>query len=320
MTGMNSRTPTTELIEACLKAARAAFPLVGSNDKMAVDGAAVDAMRQSFNSFEFGAQVVIGEGAKDQAPMLFNGEVLGRGQTIEWDIAVDPIDGTRLAAEGLPGAVAVVAASARGTMMDCPDVYFMKKLVTGAAGIGVVDIDYSARENIQRLAQALNKPVGELSVAVINKQRNFELIEEVKASGAKWFRFDEGDVAMAVAAATPGSGIDMMLGVGGNPEGVLAACAVRILGGFMQGVLAPRNPDEIESAINAGYRIDQKLSLRDMVAGDRQVFVLAGVTEGILTDGISKTHDGKLDIELFVLDTLIEGGRRVKIRTDGASS
>jgi len=318
MTGIDSRTPTPELIEACLKAARAAWPLVGSNDKMAVDGAAVDAMREAFNSFDFGGQVVIGEGAKDQAPMLFNGEVLGRGSVIEWDIAVDPIDGTRLAAEGLPGAIAVVAASPRGTMMDCPDVYFMKKLVTGAVGAGVVDIDRPAGENIKLLAAALQKPVGELTVAIIYKERNFELIDEIQSAGAKWFRFDEGDVAMAVAAATPGSGIDMMLGVGGNPEGVLAASAVRILGGFMQGVLAPRNPDEIESALNSGYRLDQKLELQDLVAGDRQVFVLAGVTDGVLTDGIVETDDGKLDIELFVLDTLIEGGRRIKIRTESA--
>ncbi len=313
---MQVRTPTMELIEACLKAARAAWPLVGSNDKMAVDGAAVDAMRAAFNSFDFGGRVVIGEGAKDEAPMLFNGEVLGRGEKLEWDIAVDPIDGTRLAAEGVPGAVAVVAASPLGTMMDCPDVYFMKKLVCGAEGVGVVDIDFSATENITRLAAALDKPVTELTVAVIYKKMNYDLIEEVKASGANWHRFDEGDVAMAVAAATPGSGIDMMLGVGGNPEGVLAACAVRILGGFMQGVLAPRSADEIEAALNSGYAIDQKFGLSEMVGGDRQVFVLAGVTPGILTEGISETEDGKLDVELFVLDTQLEGGRRIKIRSE----
>jgi fructose-1,6-bisphosphatase II len=305
-----------ELIEACLKAARAAWPLVGSNDKMAVDGAAVDAMRAAFNSFDFGGRVVIGEGAKDEAPMLFNGEVLGRGEKLEWDIAVDPIDGTRLAAEGVPGAVAVVAASELGTMMDCPDVYLMKKLVCGAEGVGHVDIDYSATENITRLAAALDKPVTELTVAVIYKKMNYDLIEEVKATGANWHRFDEGDVAMAVAAATPGSGIDMMLGVGGNPEGVLAACAVRILGGFMQGVLAPRSADEIEAALNSGYAIDQKFGLSEMVGGDRQVFVLAGVTPGILTEGISETEDGKLDVELFVLDRQLEGGRRIKIRSE----
>jgi fructose-1,6-bisphosphatase II len=166
------------------------------------------------------------------------------------------------------------------------------------------------------LAAALDKPVTELTVAVIYKKMNYDLIEEVKATGANWHRFDEGDVAMAVAAATPGSGIDMMLGVGGNPEGVLAACAVRILGGFMQGVLAPRSADEIEAALNAGYAIDQKFGLSEMVGGDRQVFVLAGVTPGILTEGISETEDGKLDVELFVLDTELEGGRRIKIRSE----
>jgi fructose-1,6-bisphosphatase II len=305
-----------QLIEACLKAARAAWPMVGAQDKMAVDGAAVAAMRTAFNSFDFGGRVVIGEGAKDQAPMLFNGEVLGSGGSLDWDIAVDPIDGTRLAAEGMPGAVSVVAASPLGTMMECPDVFFMKKLVCGPEGVGIVDIDFSATENITRLAAALDKPITDVTVAVIYKAVNYELIEEVQASGANWHRFDEGDVAMAVAAATPGSGIDMMLGVGGNPEGVLAACAVRILGGFMQGVLAPRSADEIESALNAGYAIDQKFGLSELVGGDRQIFVLAGVTPGILVDGISESEDGKLDVELFVLDTELEGGRRIKIRSE----
>jgi fructose-1,6-bisphosphatase II len=190
----------------------------------------------------------------------------------------------------------------------------MKKLVCGPEGVGVLDIDYSATQNIQNLADALRKPVAELSVAVIDKPVNAELIEEVKASGAHWYRFEEGDIAMAVAAATPGSGVDLLLGVGGNPEGVLAACAVRILGGFMQGVLAPRSIEEIEAALNSGFQLDKKFGLSELVGGTRQVFVMAGVTDGILVEGIKVFSETEMDVQLFVLDTDIEGGRLFTIR------
>jgi fructose-1,6-bisphosphatase II len=306
--------PANELIDACVGAAIAAHPLVGAGDKMEVDRLAVDAMRASFNSFKFGGVVVIGEGAKDEAPMLFNGEVLGLAESIEWDIAVDPIDGTRLAAEGVPGAVAVVAAADRGTMMDCPDVYFMQKLVCGSAGRGVVDLDLPVAENLARLAAALGKPISELTVAVIYKPMNYALIEEVKAAGARWHRFDEGDVAIAVAAATPGSGIDLMIGIGGNPEGVLAAVAVRVLGGFMQGRLAPRNEDEVAAALNAGYEPQAKLELDDLVRPGRCVFVLAGVTEGILADAVQVHADGSAETQVFVLDSLMTGHRSLSVR------
>ena len=285
----------------------AAHPWIGKNDKFEVDRVAVDAMRGAFNSFAFGGQVVIGEGAKDEAPMLFNGEVLGCGSTIDWDIAVDPIDGTRLAAEGVPGAVAVVAASERDTMMQCPDVYFMHKLVGPAAARGVLDINLSVGENIRRLAEVLNKPVDALQIAVINKKVNQQLIDEVRATGANWYRFDEGDVAMAVAAATPGSGVDLMIGSGGNPEGVLAAVAVRILGGFMQGKLNPRDDDELKLAIDAGYGPDRVLTAEEMVRGSRLVFVLAGVTDGLLTQGVSTHSDSSYGVEVFVLDSQNHG-------------
>jgi fructose-1,6-bisphosphatase II len=257
---------------------------------------------------------VIGEGAKDDAPMLFNGEILGVSGAIDWDIAVDPIDGTRLAAYRLDGAVSVIGATEPGAMMNCPDVFYMKKLVCGPEGVGLLDIDYSATQNIQNLADALQKPVSELSVAVIEKPVNADLIEEVKASGAHWHRFEEGDVAMAVAAATPDSGIDLLLGVGGNPEGVLAACAVRILGGFMQGVLAPRSIEEIEAALNSGFKLDKKFGLSELVGGTRQVFVMAGVTDGILVKGLKVFSETEMDIQLFVLDTDIEGGRLFTVR------
>ena len=306
--------PTRELIEAVIVASRAAFRHVGSENKFAVDRAAVDAMRASLNAQKQGFRVVIGEGAKDEAPMLFNGEILGVSGSIDWDIAVDPIDGTRLAAYRLDGAVSVIGASEPGEMMNCPDVFYMKKLVCGPEGVGLLDIDYSATQNIQNLADALQKPISELSVAVIDKPVNAELIEEVKASGAHWYRFEEGDIAMAVAAATPGSGVDLLLGVGGNPEGVLAACAVRILGGFMQGVLAPRSIEEIEAALNSGFQLDKKFGLSELVGGTRQVFVMAGVTDGILVKGLKVFSETEMDIQLFVLDTDIEGGRLFTIR------
>jgi fructose-1,6-bisphosphatase II len=246
--------------------------------------------------------------------MLFNGEILGISGAIDWDIAVDPIDGTRLAAYRLGGAVSVIAASEPGQMMNCPDVFYMKKLVCGPEGVGLLDIDYSATQNIENLADALQKPVSELSVAVIDKPVNAELIEEVKDSGAHWYRFEEGDIAMAVAAATPGSGVDLLLGVGGNPEGVLAACAVRILGGFMQGVLAPRSIEEIEAALNSGFQLDKKFGLLELVGGTRQVFVMAGVTDGILVKGLKVFSETEMDIQLFVLDTDIEGGRLFTVR------
>jgi fructose-1,6-bisphosphatase II len=241
-------------MEAAIVASRAAFRHVGSENKLAVDRAAVDAMRASLNAQKQGFRVVIGEGAKDEAPMLFNGEILGISGGIDWDLAVDPIDGTRLAAYRLDGAVSVIGASEPGEMMNCPDVFYMKKLVCGPEGVGLLDIDYSATQNIQNLADALHKPVAELSVAVIDKPVNAELIEEVIASGAHWYRFEEGDIAMAVAAATPGTGVDLLLGVGGNPEGVLAAAALKCMGGQFFGKLLFRNEDEVSRARKAGNK------------------------------------------------------------------
>lgn len=298
--------PTPTLIQAAAAAAFAAWPLVGSGDRVAADRAAVDAMRAHFNGTDFGGVVVIGEGAKDQAPMLYNGEVFGTGTSpLAWDIAVDPVDGTRLAAEGLPGAVAVVAASEAHTMMNCPDVYYMQKMVSSSAGLGVLDITKSASENIRSLAAKLNKPITEINVAVINKPINQNLIQEILSVGANWVRFDEGDVAMAVAAAMPDSEVDLLMGVGGNPEGVVSAVAVRVLGGFMQARLAPRSDHEIGAMVAAGFSQDQVLTLSDLVSGERLVFVMCAITEGLLLDGIA-TIDGELKMQTLVLDSLVE--------------
>ncbi len=306
----NANQPTKDIWAATVAAAAAAWPHVGLGDKLLVDGAAVDAMRSSLGSAQFAGIVIIGEGEKDEAPMLFNGEVVGHPDVIslsvDWDIAVDPVDGTRLAAEGVPGAVAVMAAAERGTMLESSEVYMMKKIVSGTAGRGVLDIDASPAQNIKALAEALDKPVDEIRVAVINKARNFELIAQVQEAGAQWVRFDEGDIAMAVAAATPGSGVDLLLGLGGSPEGVVAAVAVQILGGFMQTRFAPQDSEQISRALAAGYDLEAKFDLDDLVKGERFVFVLTGITDGLLARGIRETETG-LEVQTFILDSSLDG-------------
>lgn len=294
--------PTVDIFSATIAAAAGCYPLVGKGNKHAVDAAAVEAMRHMLVGAEFGGIVVIGEGEKDDAPMLYNGELIGQGQPIEWDIAVDPVDGTALAASGAEGAVSVMAAAERGAMLDCSQVYYMKKIITGPAGWGVVDIDASPTQNIHALAAALGKDVSEVRVAVIDKPRNQDVIAEVQAAGAEWLQFAEGDVAMGVAAATSESGVDMLLGVGGAPEGVATACAVRVLGGFMQARLAPQTVDQLEQAMVAGYELDRKYALTDLVGGENWVFVLTGITDGLLTRGIVPDGDG-LVLQTLVLDS-----------------
>jgi fructose-1,6-bisphosphatase II len=308
--------PTLDLLAATLAAVSNCWPFVGDNDKNRLDQAAVDAMRYSLNLADFGGVVVIGEGEKDQAPMLFNGERLGKVLTEDWDIAVDPVDGTRLAALGVPGAVSVIAVSPRGTMLDCHAVYYMKKIVSGPAGVGLLDIDYSTEQNIRLLAQATGREVSELSVAVIDKPRNAQVIREVEATGANWVKFEEGDIANAIAAALPGSGIDLLLGVGGAPEGVVTACAIRALNGFMQGILAPQTPDEIERAMMAGLVLSKKLELTDLVSGDRQIFVMTGITDAPLVNGV-RIEDGKEIIQSLIIDSGLDEIRRVDLSVEG---
>lgn len=305
--------PTMGIFAATVAAAVGSWPLVGCGDKNRVDEAAVDAMRDSLRSASFGGVVVIGEGEKDEAPMLYNGERIGPGVPLEWDIAVDPIDGTALAAEGIPGAVSVMAAAQRGGMMAAPEVYYMQKIVSGPAARGVLDLDFSPEKNIELLAGELGKSVAEVNVAIIDKPRNEDLINRVRKFGANWVRFAEGDVAMAVAAATEESGIDLLLGVGGNPEGVVTACAVHCLGGFMQGRLMPLTPDEVSIALDAGYDIERKYELDELASGERFIFVLTGVTDGILTKGVRET-DEHFELQCFVLDSEVGDARLLEVR------
>ena len=304
--------PTIDLLAATVAAVTNCWPMVGDGDKHGLDQAAVDAMRYSLNHAELGGIVVIGEGEKDDAPMLFNGEVLGTNPNIQWDIAVDPVDGTKLAARGVPGAVSVIAASERGTMLDCHDVYYMKKIVSGPMGRGRLDIDYPVATNIELLARALGKEVSQLTVAVINKPRNQQTMREVELAGANLLAFDEGDIAHAVSAAMPNTEIDLLLGVGGAPEGVVTACAIRAINGFMQGVLAPQTPDEIERALLAGLPLSSKLELADLVSGERQIFVMTGITDSPMVSGV-RNVDGKQSLQSLIIDSALDEVRRIDL-------
>jgi len=277
-----------ELVRATEAAAIRATPWIGRGDKNAADGAAVDAMRKFLGTVNFDGVIVIGEGEKDNAPMLFNGEHVGNGRGPAVDIAVDPIDGTSLTAAGRQNAVSLIAVSDRGTMLDASSVFYMSKIVTGAVGHGVVDLSQSIGDNIRELAKAKGKPVGEIRVAVLDRPRHEGLIEEIRAAGAGTRLMLDGDVAGGINAARYESSIDMCVGVGGSPEGVTTACAIKALGGFMQARLAPKDDAERARGIAAGLDMDKVHDADDLVKGDNTFFVATGVTDGQLVAGVRR--------------------------------
>ncbi|QHC54731.1 fructose-1,6-bisphosphatase II [Rathayibacter tanaceti] len=266
-----------EAVAASVRAAaEAARGWYGRGDKLAADAASVAAMRAVLAEAPFDGVVVIGEGEKDEAPMLANGERLGRAAAPCCDVAVDPLDGTRLTAEGLPGSVSVIALAPRGTLFDPRDVFYMDKLVCSGAGRDAVSLDFTPGENAVRLAAALGRPVGELVVAVLDKPRHTGLVAALREAGVALALRGEGDVSVAIEAADPAGRVDLVLGVGGTPEGVVAACAVRALGGVMEGRLAPQTPGERANALAAGHDLDRLLTLDDLVSSEDVLF--AGCT------------------------------------------
>lgn len=275
-----------ELVRATEAAAIRASSFVGLGDKNAADGAAVDAMRAFLGTVAFRGTVVIGEGEKDKAPMLFNGEVVGLGTGPECDIAVDPVDGTSLTAAGRAGAISMIAASDRGTMLDASSVFYMDKIVAGPEAVGVVDIRNSVAENLRALASALGKRVGELAVGVLDRPRHQGLIEEIRATGAGTRLLLDGDVGGGIAAASLEGELDLCIGIGGSPEGVATACAVKALGGLIQGRLVPRDDDERARGEAAGLRFDTHYEADELVRGDNTFFVATGVTDGPLVAGV----------------------------------
>ncbi|MFT4282322.1 class II fructose-bisphosphatase [Microbacterium sp.] len=281
-----------ELVRATEAAAIRSVPFIGRGQKELADGAAVDAMRAFLSTVNFDGVIVIGEGEKDNAPMLFNGEHVGTGRGPQCDIAVDPIDGTTLTAEGRNNALSVLAVADRGAMLDASSVFYMDKIVTGPAGVGVIDIRLPVAENVHRLAKALGKPVDEMVVSVLNRPRHARLIEEIRASGAGTRLMSDGDVAGGINAARHNARTDMCIGIGGSPEGIVTACAIKALGGHIQGRLWPRDDEEKQRGIDAGLKLDDHVYEADeMVTGKNTIFVATGVTNGELVAGVRREGD-----------------------------
>jgi fructose-1,6-bisphosphatase II len=280
------RNISLELVRVTEAAAMAAGRWVGRGDKIGGDGAAVDAMRQLITTVGMKGVVVIGEGEKDEAPMLFNGEQVGSGEGPECDVAVDPIDGTTLMAKGMPNAIAVMAVAERGTMYDPSAVFYMEKLVTGHAAADVVDITAPVAHNVQAVAKAKGAAVEDVTVCILDRPRHEDLVNEVRKAGARIKFISDGDVAGAVMACSEGTGVDLLLGIGGTPEGIITACAVKCLGGVIQGKLWPQKRSEFENAAAAGLDLDQVLSTDDLVRSDNVFFVATGITDGELVRGV----------------------------------
>jgi fructose-1,6-bisphosphatase II len=279
-----------ELVRVTEAAAIAASKYVGRGDKNTADGAAVDAMRAVLGAISMDGIVVIGEGEKDDAPMLYNGERIGDGRPPLVDIAVDPIDGTTLTAKGRSGALAVIALSERGTMFNPGPCVYMEKLAVGPLGRGVVDLSATPTENLKALAKRLGKDITELGVVILDRPRHDDLVAEVREVGARVLSISDGDVAGAIATAWPNSGADILFGIGGTPEGVIAAAALKGLGGEIQGRLWPRDESERAQAVAEGYNLDKILSTDDLVAGDNAFFSATAITDGDFLRGV-RFHD-----------------------------
>ncbi|MFD0482496.1 class II fructose-bisphosphatase [Kineococcus sp. GCM10028916] len=280
-----------ELVRVTEAAAMAGGRWVGRGDKNKADGAAVNAMRTLIGTVSMNGTVVIGEGEKDNAPMLFNGERVGDGTGAECDVAVDPIDGTTLTARGMPNAVAVLAVAERGTMYDPSAVFYMDKLVAGPEAADVVDIRLPVKENIRRLAKAKKRSAEDITVCILDRPRHTKLAEEVRDAGARIKFISDGDVAGAVMAAREGTGVDLLLGIGGTPEGIITACAIHCTGGTIQGKLWPRDDDEKQKALDAGHDLDAVLDTQALVNSDNVYFVVTGITDGELVDGVRYLGD-----------------------------
>jgi fructose-1,6-bisphosphatase II len=283
-----------ELVRVTEAAAMAAGRWVGKGDKNGADAVAVNAMRVMISSIGMNGVVVIGEGEKDNAPMLFNGEQVGDGTGPECDVAVDPIDGTTLTAKGMNNAISVLAVAPRGSMYDPSAVFYMEKLITGPEAADVVDIRNPVAENIHAVAKAKGSRPGDVTVVLLDRPRHEGIAEEIRATGARIKFIVDGDVAGAIMAARPGTGVDLLLGIGGTPEGIIAACAMKCIGGTIQGRLWPKDDDERQRAIDAGHDLDPDhvLHTDDLVTGDDCFFVATGITDGELMKGVRYHANG----------------------------
>ncbi|MBS2533261.1 class II fructose-bisphosphatase [Catenulispora sp. NF23] len=281
-----------ELARVTEAAAMAAGRWVGKGDKNAADGAAVNAMRKLINTVSMRGVVVIGEGEKDHAPMLFNGEEVGDGTGPECDVAVDPIDGTTLTGKGQPNALAVIAVADRHSMYDPSAVFYMDKLVAGPEAADVVDITAPVAENIRAVARAKRREPADITVVVLDRPRHDGLVAEIREAGARIKFISDGDVAGAIMATRPGTGVDLLLGVGGTPEGIISACAIKCLGGVIQGRLWPKDDAERQRALDAGHDLNRVLLTDDLVSGENCFVAITGITDGELVRGVHYISGG----------------------------
>jgi len=288
----SSRNLALELVRVTETAAIAASRWIGMGEKNLADKAAVDAMRRMISSVSMNGVVVIGEGEKDEAPMLFNGEQVGDGTGPACDVAVDPIDGTTLTAKGMNNAISVIAVAPRGAMFDPSAVFYMNKLVVGPEAAGVIDIKKSTGENLRAIASAKKVPVSSLTVVLLDRPRHDQLVADIRSAGARIKFITDGDVAGAVMAARPETGIDVLMGIGGTPEGIIAACAMKCMGGEIQGILHPRSDEERAAADKAGLDLNRVYRTNDLVSGDDHFFAATGITDGELLRGVRFSESG----------------------------
>jgi fructose-1,6-bisphosphatase II len=306
-----------ELVRVTEMGAIGAGRWVGRGDKNSADAAAVDGMRLMLDTVSMNGRVVIGEGEKDEAPMLYNGEEVGDGTGPEVDVAVDPLEGTRLCALAQPNAIAVMAVAERGTMFFPGAAFYMSKIAVAADAIDVIDINSTPTENVNAVAKAKGISPRELNVVVLERDRHEELIGELRQAGAKVQLIRDGDVAPSIASAQPGTGVDMLYGIGGTPEGVISAAAIKCMGGQMLGRLWPRDDGERTAALDAGYDLDEVLDVNRLVAGNDVFFAGTGVTEGDVLEGVHYTATGATT-ESLVMRSRSHTVRRIFARHDRA--
>ena len=294
-----NRNLALELVRVTETAALASATFMGRGDKNGADGAAVEGMRKAFSSIQVKGEVVIGEGELDEAPMLYIGEIVGCGEEMEVDLAVDPVDGTNLIAKGLPNGISVIAMAKKGCLLHAPDTY-MKKIIVGPKAKGCIDINASVEVNLKNIAKALNKSIRDLTVIIQDRERHAETVKQIRKAGARIKMFGEGDVAAGIATCFEDTGIDVLMGIGGAPEGVITAAAVKCMGGDMQASLHPMSYEEVERCIETGIsfeEIKKVLYLEDLAMGDEVFFAATGITDGDLLNGVvtydnnrAKTH------------------------------
>ena len=303
-----SRNLALELVRVTETAAIAASKWVGRGDKDGADQAAVDAMRTMIATVSMRGTVVIGEGEKDHAPMLFNGEEVGDGTGSDVDVAVDPVDGTTLTAKGMANAISVIALAERGAMFDPSAVFYMEKLVTGPEAAGVIDITAPVKVNLQKVAKAKHVDISSLTVVVLDRPRHDQLVKDIREAGARIKFITDGDVAGAVEAARSKTGIDLLMGIGGTPEGIISACAMKCLGGEIQGRLKPKSDEERERAQKQGLDLTRVFTTNDLVKGDDVFFAATGITDGELLQGVRHGEN------YFTTNSIVMRGKTKTVR------